>query len=673
MPQSGYPTPDEPTGDVIYNCIPVVVPDNPEFERIFAAAIYGLYASMSKPYFWRATGTMSPETAAQLAAQGLAQTPAYDLCGEDCSDELLPTHQIITYDPQDPHTEPETVPDGYLLPPFWVFGEVLPEFITDWFGGLIGELTGYNLTDVLLTVGSFPILADWFDIVGFSLPYIAIETNGIGTLELHLLAVPFGGRALITIDELPTLSDIVSGLWNDSDSMVDTVLDITSIPPETATEIIIEREVTVDEPHIFYVTFIPVIDDEFIPLGFGGGLRSVVWCGDTMPDCEECPECPEGTIEELLADDVFFETEYIVQNFGEYYSETVANETAQAAAYDGTPQSIAPDAPVGAPDDIEKNALCAAVHRFVSLYASTKLCLIQSKNFVEILWTKLANAANNFYDVAVSLMSPIYSPNIFSCFVSDAAAITALQDDAAIEEVACHIYDELKAVTMSQANFDAAVLDAATSLTGDAQKIACLMQNDGNLSLYINFLEGYQITLQKSSDELPDCPCETGSYRLWVHDFSQGAGPFYFQFSGTSRLGEIVDGRAKGTLNDAGSQKAVRIAWDEFDPAWKIHSVRMYHEQTGAGAVAGNSYNGRFRPFPMSNTSAVTPFSGSGVTDAAHVRCQFYSTAQTGFNQLYFEVTCDDLGECYIDRIEIVFVDGFAPSGAFTEDNNLCT
>lgn len=74
----GYPTPDNPLGDVTFSCIPVYVPSNPEFEGIFAAAIYGLYSEMSKEYFWRDFGTMPAAEAAFLAARGLAASQAYD-------------------------------------------------------------------------------------------------------------------------------------------------------------------------------------------------------------------------------------------------------------------------------------------------------------------------------------------------------------------------------------------------------------------------------------------------------------------------------------------------------------------------------------------------------------------------------------------------------------------
>ena len=239
---------------------------------------------------------------------------------------------------------------------------------------------------------------------------------------------------------------------------------------------------------------------------------------------QDFEDCGDGggepcDIPTIIADDEYFETEYLPKVFGEYYSQTVTNETTQAALYDGTPQSIGENIPTGTPSSDKQISLCAAVNRFVSLYASTKLCLIQSKNYLEVMFTKIANAANNFYDFAAQLMSPIYSPNIFSCFVSDAAAITALQNDSAIETLACYLYDELKTVTMSQANFDAAILDAATTLTGDAQKIACIMNNDNNLSLYINMLEAYQIAIL---DADADCPCETSTYWRLYLDFRTG-------------------------------------------------------------------------------------------------------------------------------------------------------
>lgn len=303
--------------------------------------------------------------------------------------------------------------------------------------------------------------------------------------------------------------------------------------------------------------------------------------GDCGGDC---------TIEELLADDVFFETEYIPATFGEYYSETVANETALAAAYDGTPQSIGADIPTGTPDGAEKNALCAAVNRFVALYASTKLCLIQSKNFAEILWTKLAGAANDMYDLAATLMSPIYSPNIFSCFISDSAAIVALQNVAAIEELACHIYDELKTVTMSQANFDAALSDAAMTLTGDSGAIACLMVNDNSQSVYINMLEAYQVALQDSN---ANCPCESSSYWRLYMDFRTGNryGTTTVHWNGSPNDGSWQgDGYYYNTPSTAVSTLNVAIGLANLGSDYVIRGFASVSDRAGSNNDNGQDF-----------------------------------------------------------------------------------
>lgn len=319
-------------------------------------------------------------------------------------------------------------------------------------------------------------------------------------------------------------------------------------------------------------------------------------CSGTGGDC---------TIEELLADDDFYNDEYLPSVFGEFYSETVANEAAQAIAYDSTPQSIGADIPTGAPNAIEKNALCGAVNRFVALYASTKLCLIQSKNFIEIFWTKLAGAANAMYDTASNLMSPIYSPNIFSCFVSDAAAMTALQNGAAIEELVCHIYEYLNLLSMSQSNFDDAISDAATSLSGDAADIACLMLNDNNLSLYINMLESYQVQLVKSQNgDDVECPCVSDDYWLWLFDFSTGKHGWYAAPSGSAIIG-LYD----GTQFFSKDPSASVFLWKNFETDYVIRACGVEYSCAGLTGVAGDSMNcsGYINPVP----SGTARFTGS--------------------------------------------------------------
>lgn len=590
-----------------------------------------------------------------------------------CLDYETSDSDIITFYPQNPHTEPGVVPDGYLLSPFWVVEDVLPEFLPDWFAELVTDIiemfTGYEDDDVLVTIGSLPLpydLTDLLAIITDGLPRFIIEVDGAGTLEMHLLSVPLGGRLLVSVDVDFNPVDIVEGVFTEGFNLVELERDYSSTPPEFDVTHIEEIVFETSGAHVVYCTFIPVLDLDAFPIKFGGGIRKIVWCPDDEPDEPPPTEC---TIEILLEDNVFFETEYVPATFGEIYSETVANEAAQEAVYDDTPQSIGEDIPTGTPDALETNALCTAINRFVALYASTKLCLIQSKNFIEIMWTKLANAANNFYDAVSNLMSPVYNANLNSCFVSDAAAITALQDDGAIEELACFLYDELKSVTMSLANFDAAVADAATTLTGTAQDIACIMEFDNNQSLYINMLEAYQITLtQAGAGENEDCPCEaTETYRHWTWDFANGLGDFTYWVVGGVELGTLVADGVQGVVIGGFEARVGLLLPFEF--GWRMKSLRMHLEWTGVAHTVGVT----MRPTPGSNTSAIA-------LSINYIDTQTPCDSVTDVNG-YREMVIDCLtasntasqGTTKLKKIEIVFFEAEAKGGYLSADGDLCT
>lgn len=397
-----------------------------------------------------------------------------------------------------------------------------------------------------------------------------------------------------------------------------------------------------------------------------------------MTDCAgDCPE--ELTIPVIIADDTYFVTEYVPKVFGEYYSETEAERVTQEAIYDDTPQSVAPDIPVGVPDDLSKNGLCYAINRFVELYASQKLCLIQSQNWLESLLSDMANAANDFYNTASKLILPFYSPNIFSCFVDDATAMTALQDATAIEDLACHLYEELKTVAMSQANFDAAILDAATTLSGNAQDIACLMQNDSSEAIFISFLLGYNIAINRVlSGETLDCPCTTGAYRTYVHEFTSNLGVFVNVYSGNEPQGIIVGGRLKGS--DLGTTRRISLAWNNFDMSWRVRAVKIYFERIGGiGHGSNDAQEARLRPNVGSNTGAsgffTSGFAGNGVgTDCgAFTGGAGYVTGGRQLNVFLSVSDPSNLSDIYLDKVEIQFIDGYHPQGYFNDDTNWCT
>jgi len=614
----------QPVGDI---CIPVSVPNDTEWLWLLVKCA----AFPSATRFWKHgneadTELMRHEWDSRVYNPLVEAILNREFCAEREIDNCLEynsAYPALEYSPQNPHTQPSLIPDNYIAPPFVKFGSLTPEFLPDWLEGWLDdfatEMTGYEENDVLLFPTSFPVLSGWLDLLGATnLPAITIEFSGVGIVQLRLLMLPFGGKAIVAIDTEPDIGDIIGGLFDGNIRSIELERDITSIPIETDIDHIEEMVFTVDEPHTIKIIFIPTVDDSLVPLKFGGGIRSITFCGAFAFEEVIPTECDIPTI---IADDTFFEEEYAPQIFGDYWTETIANEAAQAIAYDGTPQSIAPDAPTGTPNEEQKNALCAAINRFVSLYSSTKVCLIQSKNFIQIAWNNLAGAINDFYEFGANLMSPIYSPNLFSCFVSDAAAITALQDAGAIETLACFLYDELKTVTMTQSNFDDAILDAATTLSGTAQEIACIMNNDNSLSLYINMLEAYNVTLQSSE---ADCPCETPTtYWYWNIDMANGN---KHQTISTVWNGSNNDGYWTGngySVNTTPVASTLNVSFGRMDLGgdWVIRAAATRSER-GGSACNGTHDTATFLGYPsegLTGTLSIQLGTSFNCVDGANV------------------------------------------------------
>lgn len=657
MAETKNPLPDDlyPVGEI---CIPVQVPNNTQW-------LWTLIKAVSFPTlkrYWSLQNATNNEIM-RKEWESRVYTPLVEavlnqaFCAEQEIDNCLEYNNaapFLSYTPQNPHTEPDFVPDGYLSQPFFKFGSIVPESLPDWLEDFVGDwltdMTGYEENDVLTVINSFPIFASWEDILTSGLPRITVEFSGVGIVQIRLLLVPFGGRAIVTIDIEPNIADIISGIFDGQVRSIELERDLSSIPLETDIDHIEEIVLTEDIEHTIYITFLPVVDVTLLPLKYGGGIRSITFCGEFA--FEEVPtvECDIPTI---IADDTYFEETYVPVVFGEYYSETVSHYETLLAAHDDTPQSVAPLVPVAAPGAIEDNALCYAVNRFVELYASQKTCLIQSQNFIETLWSDFANAANDFYNAATNLMMPLYSPNIFSCFVDDTAALTALADTAAHEELACFLFDELSSVAMSQSNFDDAILAAATTLTGNAQDIACLMQNDNSESIYISFLQGYNIALERQAenDEL-ECPCLTDTYWMMVWDFSANNGAFVEGLS-SGREQSLYDGSKWRNRSSNPPNNAWTMICKNFDREYVIKAMGMDFSALGFTGVGSDSVNmGVFTESNRSGTSVTflnqTFFTVDGANiirngylpaNATGTKCLTYnvfnSGAPTGSNYSY--------------------------------------
>jgi hypothetical protein len=214
------------------------------------------------------------------AGAGCGQPPP-ELPPASCCVEYAANSPIIEWNPGDPFRTPNMIPTGYNQPPWKLQGD----------GDVYTDLTRLPLNILDIITG--------LDFDGF--PRFKIRFSGAGKVQLHLLEIAFGGLALVTVDGNPLsaeLIDLASIEAADLDSYLSIIELLTNDEIDGGLQPIHIVEVEITEPgdHYIDVTMLPKISVENI-LGFGGGFRKVVLCGDNMqgtcPDCPECPECPD--------------------------------------------------------------------------------------------------------------------------------------------------------------------------------------------------------------------------------------------------------------------------------------------------------------------------------------------------------------------------------------------
>lgn len=173
---------------------------------------------------------------------------------------------FMQFSPTNPYVEPDTVPTGYLIPPFVVNGQ----------NGYQDD--NYEPFDIITPYGAFELLGNWFDIVDGILPTITVVVQGAGRVFVKLLAVELGGLVVVEADNPPNLIDIIAGVVLGAENILDLNLDNVSLPPETARQVIFPVDTVGAGLHTIYITFLPILDDSSIPLRYGGGFRGVQLC-----------------------------------------------------------------------------------------------------------------------------------------------------------------------------------------------------------------------------------------------------------------------------------------------------------------------------------------------------------------------------------------------------------
>lgn len=187
---------------------------------------------------------------------------------EDGCNNFYPSAAFVTYYPQNPYNNPDLVPPDYLVPPFFVNSAL--EY---------PELMGYQATDVFINPSSITI--DPIDLLTLNLPRIEITVKGSGQLEIDFLSVQAGSSAILKIGSMPNIVDIITGgIVEEGVRIIDLNNDSISIPPES--DIVVAEEVNIeaepDELTTVFIVFVPVVNDSFIPLALGGGIRQIGLC-----------------------------------------------------------------------------------------------------------------------------------------------------------------------------------------------------------------------------------------------------------------------------------------------------------------------------------------------------------------------------------------------------------
>jgi len=272
-----------PVGDT---CVQVFIPNHPDYIKLFVRAIRML--EVNRMYARDETNEGAKIVTAQWRDRTItplieALATSTGSCGVD--GECLaypPFASFISYFPQNPYTEPDLVPPDYLVPPFYVNGKDNEH-----------DLPNYNKGDVLLNFAAINLEPSWnLD----NTPLISLCLEGSGVAEIHLLKIVQGGACIISLDNPVDLGDILAGLIGEGIEIIQLNQDITSLPPETAEEVIIEIDVLTEGEHTIYIYFLPTVDDSLIPLFFGGGLREISLCGNLRP-CGTPPEPPPPPLE----------------------------------------------------------------------------------------------------------------------------------------------------------------------------------------------------------------------------------------------------------------------------------------------------------------------------------------------------------------------------------------
>lgn len=295
------------------------------------------------------------------------------------------------------------------------------------------------------------------------------------------------------------------------------------------------------------------------------------------------------------------------------------------AQYDGTPQSIAPDMPTDTPDSQESNLLCYALHNFVSYYAATKASEISLTNAFQTSMNAILEAAKRIVGTNnLGLLGSILGDLTYGCAATVDDALAALQDDDAIEQVSCWLYQYLRCLAFTKIHFENAILTSTTAAytNPNATILACMLNNDNDDDVYRIFLFGYQTAHELGEGGATlDCPC-TGGFWQYDQQFYNGLGQWVVN-QGTF-TGSQVD------AVDIGPRLQLQVQID-LPASVEVFKTRIVYQREGSSAVGSDDF---FSVQWMNVNTVLNQFSGSESGVGSFDRCQYNASGTDNVNRV---------------------------------------
>jgi hypothetical protein len=253
-------------------CVQLWIPDDPSH----IAAFWGALVQLGRWFNWERDNDKTALAVSRVwfdvflkATEDFYHNPCNCPPKDGECRSYAATAPFVDFAPQDPRIDPNLIPPGYIRPPWYI---VTSGNITDFATGVqIGDV----LTDLTrFPTGSLPTIIPPDGFARFRVNITGRADGGLIEVELHFVKYPLGGMALITVD-----GNLNPSTWE----FVGLNKDLISAPPETNTEIIIEKSILGSGKHFIDVTILPFVNDQAPFVYYGGGIRRIVICGADLP------------------------------------------------------------------------------------------------------------------------------------------------------------------------------------------------------------------------------------------------------------------------------------------------------------------------------------------------------------------------------------------------------